>query len=309
MATKVEQAIRKTIAAGTANKPDQLICQDLHWRFGLRAILRGENLMLTGPTGSGKDLFVASLAKALKRETFYIPFGATQDPRSSIIGNTHYRKDSGTFTQLSYFAQAIQRKNAVVIFDEMTRAHPEVQNLLMTVLDMDKRWLRIDEDPDTPKIEVAEGVSFLATANIGAEYVTTRGLDRAFMDRWSILELPYLSEEQELQNITACFPELDEFDRNLLVKVVCLTREEMLKDAPQLDTALSTRVAKEMAALMLDGFSLTEAIHIKAYPFYSTDGNPSPRQAFLQLIQAHMPDVKGNLDPIGDIPNNAINPF
>src|SRR3989304_9855382 len=112
--------------------------------------------MLTGPTGCGKDLFVASLAKAMGREPFYIPLGSTQDPRSSIIGNTHFEKSRGTFTQPSYFVQAIQKKNAIIILDELTRCHPEVQNILMTVLDKDKRWIRVDEDPEVPTINVAD---------------------------------------------------------------------------------------------------------------------------------------------------------
>lgn len=295
--TKVakENDIQQSIADSFATKPEKLICADLHWKFGIRAVLRGENLMITGPTGTGKDLFVSSLVTALGRKSFYIPFGATQDPRSSIVGNTHYSKDKGTYNKPSLFVRAIQIPNAVIILDELTRAHPEVQNILMTVLDRDKRWLRIDEDPETPTIEVAEGVSFLATANIGAEYLTTRGLDRAFLDRWSILEMRYLSRNQEAANLKLMYPTLNASAVDMLVNIAGMTRDELEKDSPVLDTALSTRAVEEMAALVEDGFTVDEAIEIKAYPLYSSEGNPSPRQSFRQLIQAFLPDAGGRM--------------
>ena len=268
-------------------KPAKLIISEVNWKFGVRAILREDNLMCTGPTGTGKDLFVASLGTALKREMIYIPFGGTQDPRSSIIGNTHFDKGKGTFVQLSLFARAIQQEDAVIILDELTRCHPEVQNLLMTVLDKDKRWLRVDEDPKTPTLKVAKGVSFLATANIGMEYLTTRGLDRAFLDRWSIIELPYLTPDQERQNLEFTYPNLPEKDRNLIVDIVSATRMEVKKQTPQFDVALSTRTSQEMAGLIEDGFSLTDAVDIKVFPLYSDDG---PRQALRQMIQGYLPD-------------------
>ena len=63
--------------------------------------------------------------------------------------------------------------------DEISRAHPEAWNILMTVLDAGQRYLRLDEHQDAPTIEVAEGVTFVATANIGNEYTATRAMDRA----------------------------------------------------------------------------------------------------------------------------------
>ena len=306
MAKKVkEQSVPDQIMGSWELKPEKLITEELSWRFGIRSCLRGDNLMLTGPTGAGKDLFIASLAAALGQEIHYIPFGSTQDPRSSIIGNTHYNPERGTFTQQSYFASVIQKPGVIVAFDELTRAHPEVQNILMTVLDKDKRWLRIDEDPDVPTIQVADGVCFLATANIGAEYLTTRGLDRAFLDRWSILELDYLSKENEIKNLERTFPELDDMDRRLIAEIVTQTRREMDKEQPNLSTALSTRAAEEIGALVADGFTLPEAIKIRAYPLYSKEGNPSERVAFIQMVQAFLPDVSVN-DPdiVGPITND-----
>ena len=122
--------------------------------------------------------------------------GATQDPRSTLIGNTHF-KEGETIFDKSPFVTAIETENAIILLDELSRAHPEAWNILMTVLDEGQRYLRLDESVNAPIIKVANGVSFIATANIGTEYTSTRVLDRALMDRFEIIEVDILSLEQE----------------------------------------------------------------------------------------------------------------
>jgi nitric oxide reductase NorQ protein len=87
----------------------------------------------------------------------------------------------------------------------LSRAHPEAWNILMTVLDEGQRYLRLDEDINSPTIRVASGVSFIATANIGTEYTSTRVLDRALMDRFEIIEVDILSLSQEEDLLTKRF--------------------------------------------------------------------------------------------------------
>jgi len=127
------------------------------------------------------------------REVHYFNLGATQDPRSTLIGNTHYNKDSGTYFSESLFVNAIQQENALILLDELSRAHPEAWNILMTVLDYGQRYLRLDEASGSETVKVAEGVTFVATANIGNEYTSTRVMDKALMDRFTIVEMDVLT--------------------------------------------------------------------------------------------------------------------
>ena len=145
-------------------KPNDFYIDDLKWKYLLRNIIRGKNIMMTGPSGCGKTDVTFKAAKALDREVIYFNLGATQDPRSTLIGNTHYSKDTGTYFSESLFVSAIQKPNTVILLDELSRAHPEAWNILMTVLDPIQRYLRLDEKSDSPTIKVAEGVSFIATA-------------------------------------------------------------------------------------------------------------------------------------------------
>ena len=59
----------------------------------------------------------------------------------------------------------------------------------MTVLDAGQRYLRLDEASGQATINVADGVTFIATANIGNEYTSTRVMDKALMDRFTIIEM------------------------------------------------------------------------------------------------------------------------
>ena len=106
---------------------------DLKWKYLVRSAVRGKNIMMTGAAGCGKTMAAKSLVNALDRPEFYFNLGATQDPRSTLIGNTHFNKSDGTYFSESTFVKAIQTENAVILLDELSRAHPDAWNIHMTV--------------------------------------------------------------------------------------------------------------------------------------------------------------------------------
>ena len=280
-------------------RPSDLYMEDLTWKFICRNIYRGRNMLLTGPTGTGKSQTAIAAAKALGRELFYVNLGATQDPRGTLIGNTHFSKEVGTFFNESAFVQAIKTPNTVILLDEISRAHPEAWNILMTVLDPGQRYLRLDEAVGAPTVKVAEGVSFVATANLGAEYTAVRVMDRALMDRFTIAEIPYLTAGQETNLLGQIYPELLMKDALALAEIAEATRREIQSDMPQISTMISTRSVIEMAGLMVDGFSLGEVANVGIYPMYSNEGGLQSERTFVrQIVQKYIPD--GTADQLVD---------
>jgi len=281
---------------GSELKPKGLFIEGLKWKYLLRSAVRGKNIMMLGPTGCGKTLAAQSLVKSLKRPDFYFNLGATQDARATLIGNTHFNKETGTFFSESAFVRAIKTPNAIILLDELSRAHPEAANILMTVLDQGQRYLRLDEAIDSPIVKVANGVTFIATANVGNEYTATRVMDRALLDRFVTIEMDLLDKESELALLKYKFPESDEYSLNALAEIAETTRQLIKTDMSKISTIISTRVNVEAAGLIYDGFTLMEAAEIAILPYFSNDGGLDSERVFVkQLIQKYIKTNDGEL--------------
>ena len=275
-------------------KPEGLIMKELKWKYLIRSAVRGKNIMMTGQAGCGKTLAAKALVNALDRPEFYFNLGATQDPRSTLIGNVHYNKVNGTYFSESLFVKAIQTENAVILLDELTRAHPDAWNILMPVLDQGQRYLRLDEADGQQTINVANGVTFIATANIGNEYTATRQLDKALMDRFTVIEMDLLNQEEELGLLKYMFPTVEESMLSNVSNITSLTRIEAESENARISSGVSTRTSVEIAGLMFDGFSLIEAADITIYPQYdSTGGVDSERTFVKQIVQKFVSDDSG----------------
>jgi MoxR-like ATPase len=295
-----EQAVLNMIHTSPDIRPKTLILSDVKWKYLVRSVVRGKNLMITGPAGCGKTLAVTTVANAMERPFFYFNLGATQDPRSTLIGNTHFNKDSGTYFADSTFIKALQTENAVILLDELSRAHPEAWNILMTVLDESQRYVRVDESPTSPVIKVANGVSFIATANIGMEYTSTRQIDRAIADRFQILEMDILNKQQQMELVSMTCPSMDAKTVEILADVYNATQIEAM-DGSRISTAISTRTLLAAAGLICDGFTLQEAADVCIYPYYSNDGGLESERTYVkQIVQKFIPDENLKSDNMFD---------
>jgi len=272
-------------------KPRNLMMSELKWKYLVRSGVRGKNIMMTGPAGCGKTMAAKSLVNSLDRPDYYFNLGATQDPRSTLIGNTHFDSKKGTYFSESHFVKAIQTPNSVILLDELSRAHPDAWNILMTVLDYGQRYLRIDESSGSDTIKVAEGVTFVATANIGNEYTSTRVMDKALMDRFTIVEMDVLSEQDESTLLGYMFPSVDEVLLGNVAKIATLTRTESNSETARITSGISTRTTVELCGLLFDGFTLEESAEVSIYPQYdSTGGVDSERTFVKQIVQKFCDD-------------------
>ena len=272
-------------------KPKGLKMNELKWKYLMRSGMRGKNIMMTGPAGCGKTMAAKALVNALDRPDYYFNLGATQDPRASLIGNTHFNKDTGTYFSEALFVKAIQTPNAVILLDELSRAHPDAWNILMTVLDQGQRYLRLDEASGQDTINVADGVTFIATANIGNEYTSTRVMDKALMDRFTIIEMDLLSKDEEASLLKYMFPLVESKALENIASITELTRKECNNEESRLSAPVSTRTSVEIASLIYDGFMLQEAADITIYPQYSNDGGVDSERTFVkQIVQKFCDD-------------------
>ena len=296
--SRSDAEITSFVQQSRSHKPDNLIISEINWKYLMRSALRGKNILMTGPSGCGKTMAAQSVHETFpNREFFNFNLGASQDPRGMLIGNTHYDNSAGTFFGEALFVKAIQTPGAIILLDELSRAHDDASNILMTVLDENQRYLRIDEMPETPTIAVAEGVVFLATANVGNEYTGTRVMDRALIDRFIIIEMAALSKTDEITVLTNEYPTVRHEIVNAVAEIACHTRTELESDDPCVSTLISTRATVEIVGLIADGFTLDEAAEVCIFPLFPNQGGTESERTYMQqLVQKHLPTIHDEKD-------------
>ena len=128
-------------------------------------------------------------------------------------------------------------------------------------------------------------------SNIGNEYTATRQLDKALMDRFTIVEMDVLTEVEENELLTYMFPNVDNAVLGNVAKIAALTRSEAGGDAGRIASSISTRTTVELSGLLYDGFNLQEAAEVSIYPQYDSAGGVDSERTFVkQIVQKFCDD-------------------
>lgn len=230
--------------------------EERKWKILLRNILRHQNTMLVGPTGTGKTDIIIRICKALDIPCRVYDMGAMMDPLTDLLGSHRLENGSSKF-DYSKFVRDIQEPG-VILLDELSRAPVMTNNILFPCLDT-RRVLPVEiADSNGPReIPVHPECTFIATANIGSEYSGTNELDTALENRFMSIQVDYLPktiEEQILTIRTGCSSAI----ASKIVNVANTLREHYLRGT--ISKTISTRETILCGELINDGFSIIEGI-------------------------------------------------
>lgn len=259
--------------------------------------------MIIGPSGCAKTMAARCVAEVLKRPFEKFNLGSTQDARATLIGNTTYKKETGTMFHKSAFVKAITTPNTVILLDELTRGTHDSWNIILPTIDPIQRCLRLDEDENSSVINVADGVSFVATANVGNEYTSTRVLDKAIARRFPVkLEMPPLDGKQLEHLFSVLFPSRTNEEKATMKTLVSIS-DDLIAQCNMEDAKISTFISAasivEMAELVMDGFNLEEIAEAAIYPEYPEEGGADSERSFCRaMVQKYFP--KNVKSPIND---------
>ncbi len=205
------------------------------------------NLLVVGPSGFGKSSRARAWAKANGMKYLRKDCSLIRDPEE-MFG---YREltEKGTVFVATDLTDAIREGNVVVLLDEFNRAEPWLLNSLFPILDFERRTVVHNE-----VIEVGPNVIFIATANIGLQYVGTFMMDKALTNRFSATIAVGAPPSPIERTIVKERYGLPDDDCEIIVNLLNTLREQ---SGEALDA--STRTALKLAALVKAGMSLRQA--------------------------------------------------
>jgi len=254
------------------------------WSLLVRNVLRGENIMLIGPTGTGKTEIVKHLAKALEKELFIQDMGTVQDAQSALLGVHTLNKEGVSEFKHAPFVKYVQ-SGGIVLLDELNRSPLAANNILFPALDS-RRYLPIDvaHTEEEQRVEVHPDTVFIATANLGSEYSGTNAIDRALLDRFFPIELGYPGEKDEIK-ILMLRTGVEQAPAKAIVKVANEVRKQYTDQ--ELSTTISVRHTLQTASLVVDGFDLTNAMQAVVMPLFEDGIGTSERAKVKSIIAAY----------------------
>lgn len=169
--------------------------------MAIAGILKGENLLLTGPKATGKNILAENLAYIFNRPTYNVSFHVNTNS-GDLIGTDTFENNEVRLRKGSIYQCA--EHGGFGILDEINMAKNDAVSVLHATLD----YRRSIDVPGYDKIDLHPAARFIGTMNYG--YAGTKELNEALVSRFLVIDMPPQNEETLHFIFGQMFPEAKE---------------------------------------------------------------------------------------------------
>ena len=149
--------------------------------MAIAALLAGENLLLTGPKATGKNILAENLACAFGRPVYNVSFHVNTNS-GDLIGTDTFADNEVKLRKGSIYQCA--EYGGFGILDEINMAKNDAVSVLHATLD----YRRSIDVPGYEKIDLHPAARFIGTMNYG--YAGTKELNEALVSRFLVIDMP-----------------------------------------------------------------------------------------------------------------------
>ncbi|MBK5244172.1 MAG: MoxR family ATPase [Eubacteriaceae bacterium] len=171
------------------------------WAMCITAILEGENILLSGPKATGKNVLADNICELFNRPQWNTSFHVNTDS-SSLIGTDTFIDNEVRLRRGSVYECAIN--GGFGVFDEINMAKNDALVVLHSALD----YRKVIDVPGYEKIKLHEATRFIGTMNY--EYAGTKELNEALVSRFMTIDIPQIEEETLMMILKDYFPDVKE---------------------------------------------------------------------------------------------------
>lgn len=186
-------------AQGRLNRPKLLYYGREVWQAAATALLCGENLLLSGPKATGKNVLAENLAAAFGRPVWNVSMYVNIDA-ASLIGVDTLKEGEVVFREGPVCQCA--RLGGFGVLDEVNMAKNEALAVLHAALD----FRRVLDVPGYRPVPLDDAARFIGTMNYG--YAGTRELNEALVSRFAVVDMPVIAQEDLEKLLRRAFPHL-----------------------------------------------------------------------------------------------------
>ena len=154
--------------------------------MAIAAILQGQNLLLTGPKATGKNILAENLAYIFNRPSYNVSFHVNTSS-GDLIGTDTFEDNEVKLRKGSIYRCA--EYGGFGILDEINMAKNDAVSVLHATLD----YRRSIDVPGYDKIDLHPAARFIGTMNYG--YAGTKELNEALVSRFLVMDMPAQTEE------------------------------------------------------------------------------------------------------------------